>query len=247
MVYDEIGGTYAAGRDPEPTWERLIARHLTECHTLVNVGAGAGSYEPSNVTVYPVEPSELMITQRPQGRARAIQGTAENLPLADAATDAAMTVLSLHHWADWKRGLSEMKRVAPDLQLILTFDPVVHKRFWLIEEYIPEMADLASNNPPSPDQIADCLDARDVEIEVLAVPADCADGVLPAFWARPHAYLDREVHAYSSSFSLVSDTAISRGTAQLADDLASGTWHQRHAELLSNESLDCGFRLIAAR
>lgn len=188
-----------------------------------------------------------MISQRSQERTRAIQGTAENLPLANASIDAAMTVLSLHHWADWRRGLSEMRRVAPGLQLILTFDPVIHNSFWLIEEYIPEMAELTSNNPPSPEQIADCLDADHVEIEVLAVPADCADGVLPAFWARPHAYLDPEVHAYSSSFSLVSDTAVSKGTRKLAEDLTDGTWHQRHAEILDNESLDCGFRLIAAR
>jgi hypothetical protein len=244
-LYDTIGTDYLAGRQPEPSWERLIDRYLTDCGVIINVGAGVGSYEPLGRVVIPIEPSEVMIAQRPHGVATAVLGHAEALPLDDATADCAMTILSLHHWTQWDQGLAEMMRVAPQLQLVLTFEPAVHNRFWLIDEYLPEIAALPSSNPPSVDQIAAKLNAT--SIDVLPVPADCVDAVLPAFWARPHAYLDPLVRAYSSGFSLLPRSVVDNGTRRLAADLDSGVWLRRHQSLLSHDSLDCGFRLIVAQ
>lgn len=244
-LYNTIGRDYSLGRRAEPAWERVIASYLTDCDVLVNVGAGTGSYEPDDMMVIAVEPSSAMLDQRSTGSARAIQGRAEMLPLRDVSADCAMTVLSLHHWTDWLVGIAEMKRVAPRLQLVVTFEPAIHNRFWLIEEYLPAMATLPSNNPPTVSEITEELNATSVES--LPVPADCVDGVLPAFWARPNAYLDPRVHSYSSSFSLLPRRDIQDGMSRLKADLESGAWLRRHDALTKQDTLDCGFRLIVSR
>lgn len=244
-LYNAIGRDYSLGRRAEPAWERVISSHLTGCDVLVNVGAGTGSYEHGHSTVIAVDPSSAMLDQRTPGSARAIQGRAEELPLRDASAGAAMTILSLHHWTDWRRGIAEMKRVAPKLQLVVTFEPEIHNRFWLVEEYMPAMAYLPTNNPPTVAEIAEELGPTTVE--PLPVPADCVDGVLPAFWSRPHAYLDPQVHSFSSSFSLLSPRVIEDGTDRLKADLDSGAWHRRHRALMDQQTLDCGFRLIISQ
>lgn len=243
-LYDRIGRDYSVGRHAEPTWASVIASWLTGHDVIVNVGAGTGSYEPRSNKVIPIEPSVEMLRQREPESARPIRARAEEMPLRDAVAGAAMAILSLHHWSDWTRGIAEMKRVAPNRQLILTFEPAIHNRFWLIEEYLPAMATLPSNNPPAVAEIAGRLDAS--AIIPMLVPSDCVDGVLPAFWARPHAYLDPRVHKFSSSFSLLSRRDVEQGISRLAADLRSGAWVRRHQAMMQQGSLDCGFRLIVA-
>ena len=195
--YDLIGEGYALARHPEPSWQARIDSNLAGTSTIVNVGAGAGSYEPDDRFVVAVEPSGLMISQRaPRPLASVVRAVAGGIPLRDHAVGAALAVLTLHHWPDWRAGVAEMQRVATSRLVVLTFDPVVHNQFWLIREYLPEVAALESNAPPPPVEIARALAGR---AEILDVPRACADAVLPAFWARPERYLDPGVHRFSAS------------------------------------------------
>lgn len=240
-LYDTIGINYANLRRPDPRFAAAIRQTLGDAQSVINVGAGAGSYEPADRDVTALEPSMEMIRQRPADAAPAIQGVAEDIPFGDNSFDAALAVLTMHHWTDAGKGLSEMKRVARDRVVIFTFDPA-HGLFWLAD-YIPELDTLDREWGITPEIVSDALGT--CEISTVPVPHDCQDGFLGAYWRRPEAYLEARVRAAISSFSRITDTGAALD--QLRADLASGAWHERYGDLLDLTALDCGYRLITAR
>lgn len=231
--YDLIGRTYTATRRPDPRIAARIDAALGDARTVVNVGAGAGSYEPRDRDVTAVEPSAVMRAQRSADAARCVDATAEALPFADGAFDAALAILTLHHWSDWRAGAAELRRVAR-AGVVLTWDPALAGTLWLVDEYLPELAD----DPFPP--LEPVRAALDAEVQVVPVPHDCTDGFLGAHWRRPHAYLDPRVRAGMSVFA--TRDAIDLG--QLERDLADGTWEARHRDLLDRTELDLGYRLL---
>ena len=233
---------YARGRRPDPRWQARVDAALGTARTVLNVGAGTGSYEPADRSVVAVEPSRTMIDQRPVGAAPVLQAIAEHLPVTDGQFDAAMALVTLHHWKDWAAGLREMQRVAERV-VILHFDPALHDRFWLVQDYLPELAELWVKIP-SVQQVAGLL-GTDVEVRTLPVPWDCVDGFLPAFWRRPEFYLEPAVQQSMSGLQLLDPPALTRGLTQLRADLVDGTWQRKNSGLLEREVLDVGWRLIS--
>jgi hypothetical protein len=239
--YDAIGRTYATTRRTDPRIAARIWAALGPARTVVNVGAGTGSYEPPDREVTAVEPSAVMIAQRPPGAAPAVQARAEALPFADASFDAAMAVLTLHHWVDWRAGCAELRRVARERVAVLSWDPDFARRMWLGPEYFDHLVDEDIEQFPLLAEQAAALDAR---VEVVPVAWDCQDGFMSAFWRRPEAYLDRDVRAGISTFAKRSDAELADGLARLRADIDSGAWARRHADLLERDELDVGYRLL---
>jgi SAM-dependent methyltransferase len=240
--YDRIGRTYTATRGTEPRIAARIWDALGDARTVVNVGAGTGSYEPPDRDVTAVEPSAVMIAQRPRGAAPAVQASAEALPFADASFDAAMAVLTIHHWSDFPAGAAELRRVARDRVVVLSWDPTYSGRMWLGPEYFPQhIRDDLIGFPSLAEQAAALGDA---EIEVVPIPWDCRDGFFSAFWRRPEAYLDPAVRAGISVLAKRSDEELAEGLARLRADIDSGAWARRHADLLERDELDLGYRLL---
>ena len=215
---------------------------LGDAGTVLDVGSGTGSYEPPGRRVAAVEPSVEMIRQRRPDAAPVVRAVAEALPFAAATFDAALAVLTVHHWPDWRGGLAELRRVARR-QVVLAYDTRLHNDFWLVREYVPEVASLERSRPSAP-EIAEYLDAASV-VE-LPVPWDFTDGVFPAYWRRPEAYLDPAVRRSCSALAQTAPAAVERGMARLRADLESGRWHAEHAALLDRPEWDAGFRLIVA-
>ena len=240
-LYDTIGCGYAGLRKPDPRIATAIRRALGDTASVINVGAGAGSYEPPNRYVVAVEPSMTMIAQRPARSASAVQATAMALPFMDDSFDAALAVLTVHHWPDKALGLSELRRVARRHVLVLTWDPSM-PGFWLTD-YFPEILDIDRPLFPAISHFEHNLEL--VAVETLQIPHDCTDGFLGAYWCRPAAYLDTRVRAAISTFSKLSD--LEPGMEQLRADLDSGEWRRKYGELLNKTELDLGYRLIVAR
>lgn len=238
-LYDTIGLNYQDLRRPDPRIAAVIDAALGNARTVVNVGAGTGSYEPAHRQVTAVEPSAAMIAKRAPGAAKAVQASAEELPLADDAFDAAMAVLTIHHWPDKSAGLRELRRVTRGPIVLLTFDPA--SRPWLTD-YLPELAALDEANMPALSDYARWLGP--VRIAPVPVPHDCSDGFLYAYWRRPAAYLDPVIRSGSSSFWALPN--LDEGLSRLEADLRSGAWQARHAELLDAETYDAGYRLVIA-
>jgi SAM-dependent methyltransferase len=238
--YDSIGIDYAMLRKPDARIAAMIDAALGEAETVLNIGAGAGSYEPTGRTLTALEPSAEMIRQRPPTAAPVVQGSAEQLPFADASFDAAMAVLTVHHWSDQARGLAEMRRVSRGPVVILTYD-ASFRGFWLAD-YIPQLVTLDEAQMPPMTHHAAALGP--VEILPVPIPHDCSDGFLCAYWRRPAAYLDTRVRAAMSSFHAIGD--VSAALARLESDLASGAWEARYGALLELDALDCGYRLVVA-
>lgn len=236
--YDLIGVDYARLRRPDPRIAARIDAALGDAQTVLNVGAGSGNYEPIGRRLTALEPSAEMIRQRPAHAAPAIQGQAEALPFADGAFDAAMAVLTVHHWTDQAKGLAEMRRVARGPLVILTYDPAF-RGFWL-HDYVPDLVSLDEGQMPRLTAYADALGP--VDISPLPIPHDCTDGFLAAYWRRPHAYLDQRVRAAMSSFHALGD--VSDPLDRLEADLASGEWQRRYGHLMQHDALDCGYRLV---
>ena len=206
----------------------------------MNVGAGAGSYEPADLEVVAVEPSEVMIAQRPEGAARVVRAVAEELPFEDGSFDAAMAVLSDHHWSDHDRGIAELRRVARRV-VLFTWDPATVNDAWLVREYLPAFEGLVPQGFRL-EQTAEALGGA--RIEPVPIPHDCTDGFLHAYWRRPRAYLDPQVRAGISVFALMEPGPVEAGLERLRNDLESGAWERDHAELLQLEELDLGYRLV---
>jgi SAM-dependent methyltransferase len=243
-VYDRIGARYTATRRPDPRIALAIDAALGDARTLVNVGAGAGAYEPRDRRLVAVEPSWAMIGQRPAGAAPCVRAVAEHLPFRDRAVDACLAVLTLHHWADRAAGLAELRRVARRRVVVLTWDPASRGEFWLTAEYFPAILDLDLPRFPSMGALERSLGP--VRAIPLPIPHDCQDGFLGAFWRRPEAYLDPAVRGAMSGFTLLDPEVVRRGVARLGEDLRAGRWAARHGALRERESLDLGYRLVVA-
>ena len=243
-VYDTIGRGYTRRRRADPRISARLLAALGDARSVLNVGAGAGSYEPTDRRVIAVEPSAVMIAQRPPDAAPAVRARVEALPFAADTFDAVMAVLTVHHWTDRARGLAECARVARTRVVVLTWDPTINA-LWLVQEYLPEFMEVDRRRFPPITVYAEALGAAAVvDVETVPVPRDCADGFLGAFWARPAAYLDPGVRAGISSFARPGAEA---GLNRLRADLASGEWEARYGHLLAADSLDLGYRLVTAR
>ncbi len=243
-VYDEIGHSYVVTRQPDPRIAQAIRVALGEVRTVLNVGAGTGSYEPADLQVVAVEPSLAMIQQRPAGTAPVMQAVAEQLPWSDAAFDATLAILTVHHWSDRGAGLAELRRVARHRVVLLTWDPACRDLFWLTTQYVPEVVDFDVPRFPSVTELVRCL--GNIEARPLPIPHDCRDGFLGAFWRRPEAYLDPDVRRAMSGFVQLPPAAVDAGLARLAADLRSGQWDAQFGWVRDQVSLDLGYRLIIA-
>ena len=241
-LYDRLGVGYTSTRRPDPRIAAAIDDALGDAVTVVNVGAGAGAYEPPGRKVVAVEPSLVMISQRPRDAAPAVVASAEELPLADGSVDAAMAILTDHHWADRARGLREMRRVARRRTVVFQHDPEVGAGFWLARDYLPTFLRRLRGK-----RLADMMaPLGDADLRPVPIPHDCADGFLGAFWRRPEAYLDPEVRAGISVFRLLPEEEVAAAVEALRADLESGAWRRRNADILDRDELDLGFRLVVA-
>jgi len=241
-LYDTIGRTYATQRQPDPRIAAAIDAALGDAASVANIGAGAGSYEPTDRAVIAVEPSEVMIRQRRPGAAPCVRGTAESLPLESGSVDAAMTVLSAHHWPDLERGLREMARIARRRIVMLTWVPDLAP-FWIKDDYFPEIDAHDRAIFPGAEALAEMLErlVGPAHLSPLPVPHNCVDGFLGAYWRRPEAYLSAEVRAGMFGFARIDAEP---GLAGLRADLDTGRWAERYAHLLTLEELDLGYRLV---
>jgi SAM-dependent methyltransferase len=242
QLYDTIGDGYTVYRRPDPRIAAAIDRALADADTVLNVGAGTGSYEPTDRKVVAVEPAPSMIRQRGAGSAPAVQASATHLPFRDGAFDTTLAILTLHHWPDRARGLAELARVARQRVVILTWDPA-SPNFWLTDDYFPALAAIDRPIFPTMEELRRTF--GHLETRALPIPHDCIDGFLGAYWRRPHAYLDPGVRGAISTFTRLD--SLEPGLSRLRSDLADGTWERRHGHLLAASELDLGYRLVIAR
>ena len=237
-LYDQLGHGYKAQRRPDPRIAVQILHQLKNRASVLNVGAGTGSYEPADVPVVAVEPSSQMILQR-RNCSYVVQAKAEALPFIDGAFDAAMAILTIHHWNDKERGLAECVRTTRKRFIIFTWDPA-SEGFWLVREYFPELLAFDRRIFPSMEDLRAVLGR--INIQTVTVPADCIDGFLGAYWRRPYAYLDALVRSGMSSFARISE--VESRIEELRNDLSSGVWERSHRHLLGADTLDIGYRLV---
>jgi SAM-dependent methyltransferase len=228
-------------RREDPRLAARIRAALGDARTVLNVGAGAGSYEPAELEVTAVEPSAVMRAQRPPGAAPVVDARAEELPFEDDSFDAAMAVLSDHHWDDHERGLAELRRVARRRVVLFTWEPRSLQDSWLVRDYLPGFARLVPSGYTL-DRLLEALGGG--RIEPVPIPRDCRDGFLHAYWRRPRAYLDPQVRAGISVFRLMDPDEVADAIERLAADLDSGEWERRNGPLLELDELDLGYRIV---
>ena len=244
LLYESIGGDYTATRRTDPRIAADIWDALADAQTVLNVGAGTGSYEPPDREVTAIEPSAVMRAQRPPNAAPCVPGVAEQLPFPDQSFDVAMAVSTVHHWRDPIAGLREMRRVARRV-VVLTFDAseaTQRRKFWLTRDYLPEFSGLFTHWP----SLADLTDAVDARAEPVLIPWDCADGLFEAYWRRPEAYLEERVRRAMSVWTRLGPKIERRVVRELGDDLASGRWAERNHDLVDLDRADLGLRLLVA-
>jgi SAM-dependent methyltransferase len=239
-LYDRIGRSYIATRSEDPRIAAIIHAALGDARTVLNVGAGTGSYEPRDRDVTAVEPSAVMRAQRPRGAAPCIDARAEALPFADGVFDATMAVLSDHHWEDRLGGLRELRRVGRRA-VVFQWNPAHADAFWLTRDYLPSFP--GSQRVSLAQTEAALGTTRSVPVPI---PHDCRDGFLMAYWRRPEAYLDPDVRANISVFSLLPQSEVDAMVVALRADLAGGEWQRRNAALLELDELDFGYRVLVA-
>jgi len=242
QLYDTIGARYTATRRTEPRIAAQLWAALGDARTVLNVGAGTGSYEPTGRDVTAVEPSALMRTQRPVGAAPCVAATADRLPFEDQSFDAAMAFATIHHWPDPVAGLREMRRVAGRV-VVFTHETSAAgwlHRFWLTRDYIPEVSDLVVGRP----SLAELAGAVGGRTEPVMIPWDCVDGFFEAYWRRPEAYLDEGVRRGTSVWTKIGPEVEERAVRRLRDDLASGRWAERNHDLLTADEAELGLRLL---
>jgi SAM-dependent methyltransferase len=240
QIYDSIGKTYSEYRRPDSHLAAQILRALGDARSIVNIGAGTGSYEPADRDVVAVEPSWTMIRQRRPGAAPVVCAVAEALPFTEDSFDAALAILTVHHWRDQSRGLSEMARVTCGRSVFVSWD--IHFTVeWLTRDYFPEIPAADQGRFPVLDDYRRVF--RRVEQRPLMIPHDCTDGFLEAFWRRPEAVLDAGRRSAISAFN---DFDAGPGLAKLRRDLDDGTWMRRNGHLLEKTELDLGYVIIVA-
>lgn len=239
--YDRIGVGYGFHRLPDPRLGAAIHEAIGQGETILNVGAGAGSYEPPDRSVVALEPSGVMLAQHP-GRRR-VRGAAEHLPFADGSFDVAMAILTVHHWENLNAGLDELRRVAKR-QVIFTWDPDFERKLWITTDYVPAIDALETSRFMPLAFVIDALEARTVR--PFEIPHDFTDGFQAAFWRRPEMYLDPEVRAASSTFASLPPEVVEPGIEQLRTDLETGKWSETYNELLTLDRADFGHRIVIA-
>jgi Methyltransferase domain len=241
--YDRTGQTYLQTRRPDPRIATRIDAALDGMASVVNIGAGTGSYEPAR-TVLAVEPSRVMIDQLTNGLPPAVQARAEQLPVATKSVDAALAVLTVHHWTDLPRGISDAGPRRPPPHSHSHLGPPGVPKFWLLNEYLPaaEVTDRRLSVPM--DELTQLLPRHTVE--TIPVPHDCVDGFGGAYWRRPHAYLDQAVRAGMSMLALTAHEDVEAGLDRLGVDIGSGAWSRRHRDIEELDELDLGYRLLTA-
>ena len=239
--YERIGGGYADRRRADPRLARAIAEALGDAGSVVNVGAGTGSYEPVARGTVAVEPAAAMIAQRAPGAAPCVRAFAEHLPFADGIFDAGLGVLTIHHWSDWRAGVRELIRVTRQRVVLFTWDPA-SDGFWLVQDYLPVMRERDRQRFPALGALQE--EVGDAQVKAVPIPHDCRDGFLGAYWRRPAAYLDPSIRRGISSFARPD---LDPGLARLAADLADGAWARRHGDVLARTELDIGYRLVVAQ
>lgn len=241
--YDRTGHTYSKTRQPDSRIAAVIEQELRGMASVANIGAGTGSYEPA-ATVIAVEPSRVMINQRRPNAAPVIQAVAEHLPIRSNAVDAAIALFTVHHWDDASAGVRELIRIARHRVIIFTWDDTVFRQFWLLRRYLPAAAETDARLAIPIADLAALF--NQVSILPIPIPHDCSDGFGGAYWRRPQAYLDQTVQDGMSMLALTPKTRLREGLAQLRDDLATGEWASRHADILDKAQLDLGYRLLVA-
>lgn len=247
-AYDRFGIGYERRRRSDPRIATRIEAALGDAQTVLNVGAGTGSYEPTTCEIVAVEPSAEMIAQRPADAAPVVQASAEELPFDDHSFDAVMAIFSDHHWADRPRGLRELLRVARRRVVLLNADPALAETFWLSADYLPGFLALV----PEPyrqaghweEELRDLL--GELEVSPVAVPHDCQDGFYQAYWRRPAAYLDQDTRRATSVFHRLDRAEVATAMERLGRDLDDGTWASRYRRLSDRDELDVGLRLVIA-
>ena len=243
--YDRIGEGYALTRREDPQIAAAIRRALGDARSVVNVGAGTGSDEPADRYEIAVEPSDVMAAQRPPTIPPAIRASAGTLPLRDGV-DAAMAVVTIHHWDDeLEAGIEELRRVARDTVVIVTYDPEVSGAMWLMADYLPEVAELDRRTFPTPELVVSLLGGR-TRVEVVPIPRDTPDWMLGSFWAHPERVLDEQARAATSGFARMDPAVVQRVVREVGRDLESGAWDERHGHLRALEAFDAGLRLIVS-
>lgn len=240
--YGVIGGGYARYRRPDPRIAARIRAALGDARRVLNVGAGAGSYEPADVEVVAVEPSATMRAQRPADAAPCLDAVAEALPFADASFDAAMATVTLHQWPDARAGLAELRRVSRGPIVLLTFDPARMADFWLCE-YAPHLGDAEAARYPSVEELTGWLGPGSVG-ELVPIPLTCTDGFAEAYYGRPEMFLDADARRAQSAWGVADDATNSAAIARLADDLASGAWDRRHGALRTQAEYEGSLVLV---
>lgn len=240
-LYERLGLAYGQARRADPRIDDLVAAAIGDARSVINVGAGTGSYEPSGRYVVAVEPALTMRARRPARAAPCVDASAEALPFDDRSFDVAMAVYTDFHWSDRALGIAEMRRVARRAVVLLTVDSVTADRYWLIRDYFPQGKDLFA-------PVADLLSMLPgAEARTVMIPDDCQDGFVQAFWKRPHALHDPEIRSSMALFGRMPDDEVKAGIDRLRVDLQAGTWQQRNDCLLDASSLDLGHRIVVWR
>ncbi|MFC7807882.1 class I SAM-dependent methyltransferase [Streptomyces olivaceus] len=229
--YGAIGSGYSSFRRPDARIAHVIAQALGGADTVLNVGAGTGSYEnPAHATTA-VEPSLAMRAQRPAQLATALDAVAEDLPFDDDQFDASMALFSVHQWSDTAAGLREMRRVTRGPVVVLTCDPLLVRDFWLYD-YAPDVLDTEARRYPALNALAGGLGGT-VTVDAVPIPLDCTDGFNEAYYGRPEMLLDPAARQACSAWSFIDDRARQEFDISLRRALGSGAWDEAFGHLRS--------------
>ena len=242
--YDALGDTYSGHRRPDPVIQSHIETELGDARTVLNVGAGTGSYEPVDRHVVAIEPSIVMRRQRSPSHSPALIGTADSIPFDDLSFDAAMAVLTIHHWPNLTQGLREVRRVTKGSVVIMTFDPDAETEFWLAD-YLPEMTVVEKARYPSLHIIEESIGTR-CKVVPIPVTLRCNDKFQVALYGRPEEFLKQEVRDAQSAWKFLPDGVEARFEEELRDDIASGVWNEKYGHLRTQPSISCQLRLVVS-
>lgn len=244
--YDKNQHDYASNRKADPRIEQLVWERLGDSQSVINVGAGTGSYEPPDKYVVAVEPSSVMRGMRTLlGRNPAVNAVAQNLPFDDGSFDASLAILTIHHWPDLRAGLAEMRRVTRKTMILLTYDPAGLDSFWNAE-YFPEVVEAERGRYPTITSLTSLFDAVTTVIPI-PIPLDCTDGFQEAFYGRPEAFLREEVRRAQSAWGFVDQPTERRLISNFAEALRNGSWDKAYGHYRTAPTFTGAFRLVEFR